>query len=149
MMQGKFRKKEPQWLGLALPLNFLPLSSFSGFIFIRKSYWMNPDTQFTFSLCFSSKWQIHGGHLVLPRQAGHLHWLMFCSGKEKLWRNYNGESTIRNVDVLISVALNSWFSFGDEIASGVKFQDYWCKIYLRHHATQLYITLLEKAKICN
>lgn len=78
-------------------------------------------------LCLCGRWQMHGGHLVLPRQAGHLLWLMLScrkkwAGKELQWRVCRLEG-----DILISPALSSLLAFGDEMPSGGKCRGYWCK----------------------
>lgn len=78
-------------------------------------------------LCLCGRWQMHGGHLVLPRQAGHLLWLMLScrkkwAGKELQWRACRLEG-----DILISPALSSLLAFGDEMPSGGKCRGYWCK----------------------
>lgn len=78
-------------------------------------------------LCLCGRWQMHGGHLVLPRQAGHLLWLMLScrkkwAGKELQWRACRLEG-----DILISPALSSLLAFGDGMPSGGKCRGYWCK----------------------
>lgn len=58
-----------------------------------------------FSLCFSGKWQMCGGHFVLFRQAECLHWLMHKCTKKK-WA-IDREPTNWNGDILISTASKS------------------------------------------
>lgn len=96
--------------------------------FFPVHYGCIPKSTIKFPLCLCGRWQMHGGHLVLPRQAGHLLWLMLGCGKKKWagkelqWRAHRLEG-----DILISPALSSLLAFGYETPSGGRYRGYWCK----------------------
>lgn len=50
-----------------------------------------PKSTIQFPLCLCGRWQMHGGHLVFPRQAGHLLWLMLGCGKKMSWEGITME----------------------------------------------------------
>lgn len=86
-----------------------------------------PESTITFPLCFCGRWQMHGGHLVFPRQAGHLLWLMLGCGKKWAGKELQWRACRLEGDILISPALSSRLAFGDETPSGGKCRGYWCK----------------------
>lgn len=86
-----------------------------------------PKSTIKFPLCLRGRWQMHGGHLVFPRQAGHLLWLMLGCGKKWAGKELQWRACRLEGDILISPALSSRLAFGDETPSGGKRRGYWCK----------------------
>lgn len=86
-----------------------------------------PKSTIKFPLCLCGRWQMHGGHLVFPRQAGHLLWLMLGCGKKWAGKELQWKACRLEGDILISPALSSRLAFGDETPSGGKRRGYWCK----------------------
>lgn len=86
-----------------------------------------PKSTIQFPLCLCGRWQMHAGHLVFPRQAGHLLWLMLGCGKKWAGKELQWRACRLEGGILISPALSSRLAFGNETPSGGKCRGYWCK----------------------